>query len=135
MSRAIVVSRAVTGLLFLSQLVLGIAFWTGHAQSLVQLHMTLGGLFVLSLWALAALCARAGAPRAAALLTTFMGAIVTWFGLVQMQIVPGANHWMIRLVHLLLGLVAMASGGSLASQVPRSTRTSGRTVAEGPARA
>lgn len=135
MSRAIVASRAVTGLLFLTQLVLGIVFWTGHAQSLVQLHMALGGLFVLSLWALAAICARAGAPRGAALLVAFMGAIVAWFGMVQMQLAPGANHWVIRLVHLLLGLAAMATGGRLSRLVPPAARTPRRTVAEGPARA
>ena len=135
MSRLIVALRAVTGLLFLAQLVLGVSFWTGHALSLMQLHRMLGALFVLSLWGLTAVCARAGAPRAFAIFSALMGAIVAMFGMAQTQLMPGSDHWMVRVVHLVLGLAAMAVVGRLSRLVPRLARTNGRTVAEGHAHA
>jgi ABC-type multidrug transport system permease subunit len=130
MSRLIVALRAVTGLLFLAQLVLGVSFWTGHAQSLMQLHRMLGVLFVLSLWGLTAVCARAGAPRALALGSALMGATVAVFGMAQTQLLPGSAHWVVRVVHLLLGLAAMAIAGRLSRFVPPVTRVTGRSIAE-----
>ena len=37
------------------QVAVGIALWTGHLYWLVNLHMAIGSLFVLMLWAIAAL--------------------------------------------------------------------------------
>ncbi len=47
----------------LTLIVLGVFFWTGRALTLVPLHMRVGVVFVISLWALALLAARAGASR------------------------------------------------------------------------
>jgi hypothetical protein len=135
MSYLIVALRAVTGLLFLAQLGLGVIFWTGHAQPLMQLHRMLGALFVLVLWGLTAVCARAGAPRGLALGSALTGSIVAMFGMAQAQLMPGSAHWVIRVVHLLLAFAAMAIVGRLSRLVPPATRTTGRTIAEGHAHA
>ena len=47
---------------WLVQLALGLAFWTGNALGLVDLHQLLGILLVLALWTMAVLAYRAGVP-------------------------------------------------------------------------
>jgi len=123
MMRAIIVVRAAAGLLWLSQLVLGILFWTGHALGLMQVHMVMGGLLVLALWALALLCARAGAPRALVVLSMVWTAILPVLGFAQFQLLPGPHHWIVRVVHLVVGLVAMPLAGRLSISVRPSSGT------------
>jgi hypothetical protein len=115
--RAIVVVRSLTGLLWLIQLVVGVLFWTGHALGLMQFHMVLGVVFVLSLWTLTFLCARAGASRGRVAATAVWGAVVVLFGMTQIQILPGSYHWIIRTLHLLVGVAAMAFAGRLTMSV------------------
>ena len=52
MKYIVLIARALISLFGITLVVLGILFWTGHALSLWQVHMTLGGLFVFSLWLL-----------------------------------------------------------------------------------
>jgi hypothetical protein len=111
MLRSIFALRAISGVLFLILLVLGIVFWTGHALALVPLHMGLGSLFVVAILTFAALSARAGAPRGPVIALVTVGVIIPIVGFAQMQLAPGASHWLIRTVHLLLGFAAMAIVG------------------------
>ncbi len=123
--KAIVALRSIAGILWLAQLVLGILFWTERALGLVQLHMALGGLFVLALWILAALAARAGAPRGLVVTTVTWGVVLPLLGVAQYQLLPGASHWIIRVVHLLVGLAAMAFVGRLTMSVTRTPKPAG----------
>lgn len=116
MKIALRVARALVGITGGLQLVIGVLFWTGHALSLVGLHMALGGVFTLSLLALAVLAARAGAPRALAVVTFVWGLLLPVLGMTQMQLFPGAGHWVIRTLHLVTGIVAMALGGALTAR-------------------
>jgi hypothetical protein len=59
MNKAIVALRGVVGLIGAFQVGLGTLFWTGRAIELVRLHMILGAVFVLALWSLVVLDARA----------------------------------------------------------------------------
>ncbi len=113
MTKSILVVRSMAGFLWLAQLVLGVAFWTGHGWALVPVHMALGVGFVLALWVLAALCARAGAPIGGAVLLMTWGAVVAGLGFTQSQLLTGSSHWVIRVIHLLLGLGAMPIAGRL----------------------
>jgi len=46
--------------------------------------------------------------------TTFLwGLVLPAFGMMQMNLLPGSWHWVIRTVHLLTGLVAMRLGDLL----------------------
>jgi hypothetical protein len=128
MIRAILAVRSVAGVLWLVQLVLGVLFWTGHALGLVNVHMGLGFVFVLALWTLAFLCARAGAPRSLVAWLAVVGAVIPVLGMTQMQILPGPQHWIVRVVHLLVGIAAMPLAGRLSMAVlprrtPRATPT------------
>lgn len=113
MNTAIRVTRGVVGITGLIQLALGIVFWTGHLKNLIPFHMLNGVLFVLALWTLAGLTARAGAPIGLVVTTFVWGLVLPAFGMMHMSLLPGPWHWVIRTVHLLTGLVAMRLGDLL----------------------
>jgi len=105
--------RICGGLLIL----LGIFFWTGHALSLIPIHMLLGLVFVIALWVLAGIGARAGVGAGLVALAVLWGIIVLALGMTQTRLVPGSAHWVIRVLHLLVGLVAIRLGEVLAQRI------------------
>ena len=58
------IALVLVGLTGLTQIVLGVLFWTGHSLTLIPLHMRLGYAFMILLWAQAAFAAGAGAAPA-----------------------------------------------------------------------
>jgi hypothetical protein len=110
------------------QIVLGLLFWTGHLLTLIPLHMVIGFVFVLALWTTAALAALARVPWSYAVLAFAWGVVVILLGLTQQQLLPGPNHWIIRALHLLVGLGAMGQANGLVRRI-------GKGVAQGPAAA
>jgi hypothetical protein len=99
------------------QLVLGGLFWTGNALDLVPLHMLVGFLLVLGLWTLAALAARAGVRPTLVALAAVWGLIVSILGLNQDQLLVGSAHWVIEVLHLLVGLGAIGQAEGLAARI------------------
>jgi hypothetical protein len=89
---------------------LGLLFWTGNALTLIPVHMLLGLLLVLTLWTLAALAARAGVDLRLVLLGVVWGVIVPVLGLLQDSLLVGPAHVLIQLLHLSVGLAAIALG-------------------------
>jgi hypothetical protein len=114
--------RTITGIqmgirvLGVIQLVLGVLFWTGNALGLVDLHQLIGILLVLALWTQAALAHRAGVPGGLVAGAVILGLIVPIVGLTQREIFPGSAHWVIQVVHLLLGLGLLAMAENLATR-------------------
>ncbi len=100
----------------LTAVVLGLLFWAGYARNLIPLHMLAGSLLVLSVWTLAFLAARAGLNRGFVLLTVLWGVLVPVFGMTQAGLLPGDAHWVIQVLHLLVGIVAMVLGQGLATR-------------------
>ena len=98
-------------------IILGILFWAGHARSLVSLHMLLGLILVLALWTLAFLGARAGVGAGFVSLAIAWGIIVLFLGLTQASLLPRSAHWVIQLLHLVVGLAAMGLGDRLAQRI------------------
>lgn len=98
-------------------IILGILFWTGHARSLVSLHMLLGLILVLALWVLAFVGARAGVGAGFVSLVIAWGIVVLFLGMTQTRLLPGSAHWVIELLHLLVGLAAMGMGDRLAQRI------------------
>jgi hypothetical protein len=99
------------------QLVLGGLFWTGNARGLVPLHMLVGFLLVLGLWTLAALAARAGVRPPLVAVAAVWGLIVPILGLSQDQLLVGSAHWVIEVLHLLVGLGAIGQAEGLAARI------------------
>lgn len=102
-----------TGLILI---VLGLSFWTGHALSLIPVHKQIGYLFVLALWAEAAFAARAAAAPGFVALVFLWGLVVAFLGMTQDRLLIGNAHWIIKLLHLLLGIAALGLAERLAAR-------------------
>jgi len=115
----VLIARSLISLFGIALVVLGILFWTGHALSLLSLHTALGGLFVICLWVLAVVGFLVPGSRALALIVLIWSLIVPALGVTQLRLMPGADHWVIQTLHLLVGLIAMGLGHALARRIGR----------------
>jgi hypothetical protein len=107
MNKLTFIIRILNRLFGTATLVLGITFWTGHAFQLLPLHMLTGSLVVLVLWTIALSSLRQPERRGLSIFAIIWGAMVPLLGIFQSQILPGDSHWVIRVVHLIAGIVAM----------------------------
>lgn len=95
----------------LAAIILGILFWTGNADNLIAVHMLIGIVAVLSLWVIGlAQGFIKGGSFGLALATFIVGLALAIVGLYQQQWLPGSSHWIIQVIHLLLGLAAIGLG-------------------------
>ena len=99
------------------QIVLGLLFWTNNAFALLPVHILSGFILVLALWTLAILAGLAGASRGAVALALVWGLVVPILGLTQSRLLPGSAHWVIEVLHLLVGLFAIGQGAGLARRI------------------
>ena len=105
----------------LIELVLGILFWTGNADSLQIVHIVIGILVVLSLWTLGIAQGLAGGSFGLALATFLIGFLLVLVGLFQTRWLIGSNHWVIQIIHLLLGLSAIGLAEMIGARYRRMT--------------
>lgn len=105
------------------QLVLGLIVWTGRADGLIPIHMLVGLLLVISLWTLAFLAARAGAGGGLAVVAFLLGLVLPILGMTQEGLLAGSSHWVIQVIHLVLGIAAIGTGEALGTQVRRPEAT------------
>jgi len=104
---SVFVTRIVGRVIALVQVTLGIFVWTGRGDSLIPLHIAVGLLLVVDLWAAVALGLRSGAPIGLAVLALVWIVGMPVFGLVQANLVPGDAHVAIQILHLVVGLAAV----------------------------
>lgn len=123
MNAATTVLRTLARLTGLIQIILGLLFWTGNALNLIVVHIFVGLVLVLTLWGLAILGAFAGVNRGVVALALVWGLIVPIFGLTQSTILPGSLHWIIEVLHLLVGLSAIGQAEGLAKRIKQTTVT------------
>lgn len=105
------IASAVLTLAGLLALISGVLFWTGTAPNLVTLHMLLGFLAVGALWVIG--LAQAFAQRGSwivASCTVIVGAAMVAIGMMQSSLLVGRFHWVIQVIHLLLGLLTIGIG-------------------------
>ena len=124
MRTAITLARRTVQLTGMTQVLLGLLLWTGRAPGVRTPHMIIGVGFVLGLLALAGLAARAGRGCGLAATTAALGLVLPVFGALHPRLLPGPGHWLIRLLHLALGLAAMA----LAARLERAVRDGAREL-------
>jgi hypothetical protein len=120
MRTATTVIQMLLRVLGLIMIVLGLLFWTGNALNLIGLHMLLGIIVVLLLWALAIMAARSGISLGLVALGSAWGLIVVALGMTQNQLLPGDAHWVIKVLHLLVGIIALGIAERLAGSIKRS---------------
>ncbi|GAC1393119.1 MAG: hypothetical protein NVS4B12_16590 [Ktedonobacteraceae bacterium] len=99
-------------------LILGIIFWTGNAPgALVSVHMLLGILVTLSLWVLGFLFGRAeGGNWGLAAVAIVWGLLVVGVGSLQIGQDPST---IVKIIHLLIGLLAIGIGEMVAGRYKR----------------
>jgi hypothetical protein len=105
----------------LIELALGILFWTGNADSLKIVHIVIGIAVVLSLWTLGIAQGLQGGSFGLALATFFVGFLLVLVGLFQKGWLVDSNHWIIQVIHLLLGLSAIGLAEMIGGRYRRMT--------------
>jgi hypothetical protein len=101
-------------LLAVVQVTLGILFWTGNAFTLIPLHMLTGLILVLAIWVLAGLALRSGVGYGLPVLAIVWGVLVIALGMTQDSLLTGDLHWLIQVLHLLVGVAAVGQAEALA---------------------
>jgi hypothetical protein len=107
----------ITGLI---QIALGLLFWSGNLLALLPVHILSGLVLVLSLWTLAFAGARSGVQPGLVAVAFVWGLIVVLLGLSQGAILTTGPHWVIQVLHLLVGLVAIGQAEALGVRIRRS---------------
>jgi hypothetical protein len=105
------IASAVLTISGLLALILGLLFWSGSALNLVSMHMLLGFLAVGALWVvgIGQAFARTGSWMIAAC-ALVVGLAMVVIGMNQSSLMAGEFHWVIRVVHLVLGLLTIGTG-------------------------
>jgi hypothetical protein len=119
LQRGIRIAQMFVRLAGLVLLMLGIVIWTGHGASLIRTHAALGVFFVLALWTVAAfgLAARIGYVLPGRLI--IWGVVIGWFGISQQHLFPGTYHWIVQVLHLAVGMIAIGLAEVVAARVKK----------------
>ena len=98
-------------------LILGLLFWSGTALHLGSVHMLLGFLTVAALWVigLSQAFAKGGSWMLAACAVA-VGLLLVILGIEQATLLVGDRHWIIQVIHLLLGILAIGLGHMAAAR-------------------
>jgi hypothetical protein len=116
-SRTVTIARGLVRAAFIVQIVLGVIFWTGNALGLKNLHMLIGFILVLSLETIVVAAARRGVEVGLVILAGVWGVVTVLLGLTQESILVGSAHWVIRVLHLLVGIGAIGLSEALAGRI------------------
>lgn len=101
-------------------LLLGIFLWTGNFDGLTMYHMLLGILVVLALWLLAIAYAMTGKANIGMVIGAIvLGLAQAALGGTQSAIMPTTGHWVIQVIHLLLGLGVIGIGEGIMSRMKK----------------
>ena len=122
MKAFVIATRWLIRVLAVVQVVLGVLFWTNNALTLISLHMTSGIVLVVALWIQAIIAARAGIGYAIPVLAFVWGGVVIALGMRQDSLLVGDLHWLIQVLHLIVGLTAVAQAEALAGRTLRRLR-------------
>ena len=92
-------------------LIFGLVLWTGMALNIISLHMLLGLLAVAALWVIGIGQALIrGGSWIIAVSAVIVGALTGWLGMIQASLLVGDYHWIIQVIHLLLGVLMIGLG-------------------------
>ena len=117
MNLATTILRWVVRITGLVQLVLGLALWSGNLLQYLQFHILDGFVFTLALLAVVVPAAFARVGLGLVLVGIVWVVVVPVLGMAQTQILPGDLHWIVRVVHLLVGVGAIGFADRLAGTV------------------
>jgi hypothetical protein len=116
-SRTVTIARGLVRAAFIVQIVLGVIFWTGNALGLKNLHILIGFILVLALETIVVAAARRGVDTGLWVLAGVWGVVTVLLGISQENLLTGSAHWVIRVLHLLVGIGAIGLSESLAGRI------------------
>jgi hypothetical protein len=116
MALSIVILRWVIRLAFLAGLLLGIVLWLGHGYSLLRLHMWIGFIVAFALLAIVIVSLLARVKPVLPVIALLWAIALPVIGIAQLHVMPGSGHWVIQVIHLILGLGAIGLGEALAKR-------------------
>jgi len=106
-------------------LIFGVLSWINVLpDSLIGIHMLLGIIVVLSLWILGGVIATTRGGIGLGIGAIVLGLITLALGLTQQQILPDPNslHWIVQVIHLLIGLSAIGMGEAVSGRYKRQSQ-------------
>jgi hypothetical protein len=109
-NRTVTIALYVLRIAGIGAIALGLAFWSGQLLGLLRVHMALGLAVVLALWTLSVAAVVHGGMAGRAAVLIILGLAVLIVGMTQTSLLPGPQHWVVRAVHLLLGVGALRQG-------------------------
>jgi hypothetical protein len=114
------IASVVLSLAGLLALILGLLFWFGMSLNLMTMHMLLGFLAVTALWVIGIGQAFfKGGSWIIAACALVVGALMIVLGMIQSSLMVGEFHWIIQVIHLLLGLLTIGIGHMGAARASR----------------
>lgn len=127
--KALTITQMILRVAALLAVIMGITFWIKPelyytAKALINIHMLLGIIVVLSLWAIGFIQGRLkGGSFGLALGTFIIGLIVAIVGMFQHSWKEaGVNVELMNSIHLLLGIIAVGFGEMISGRVKRATK-------------
>lgn len=108
--------RWIVRLVGLAAIVLGLVLWTGNGYAYLKLHMWLGFIVTFALLLLVAISLLARLGPMLPVLALVWAVLLPVLGIAQLRIVLGPNHWVIQVVHLILGLGAIGLAETLGAR-------------------
>ncbi|HEU5228616.1 MAG TPA: hypothetical protein VFU49_12450 [Ktedonobacteraceae bacterium] len=101
-------------------LILGLIFWTSDTRgTLVPIHMLLGIIVTLALLILGGVIMTVKGGLGIGIAAIVLAIVVPIIGLTQTQLLGGSLHWIIQVIHLLIGLAAIGMGEMIAGRYRR----------------
>jgi ABC-type multidrug transport system permease subunit len=107
--------RIISGIAGLGALLLGVLFWIAGVE-LISFHMLFGLIVALTLLVMSVIAVSTRGSRIWGLIGIVYAFIVLIFGVTQSRILVGDLHWLIRTLHLLVGLGALVLIGRIAAR-------------------
>ncbi len=96
------------------QMLLGVMFWAGTAQALIPAHIFVGTIVAAALLMLAIQGLRARIPVGLGVLSIVWSLLLPALGALQSRILVGPSHWIVEVIHLLVGITAMGLASFIA---------------------
>src|SRR5579884_3083725 len=104
------ITRWTAGIGGLIALLLGLGIWF-IGLNVISVHMLFGIIVALSLLLAGIVALSAARLRVLGVIDIIYAIIVPIFGLSQFNLLPGGLHWLIQVLHMLVGIGAMALAG------------------------
>lgn len=103
--------QVVGGLVGLGALALGLTIWLTSLDTIIGIHMIFGLIVVLILLIFGIQAVTTRELRLLGIIDIVYALIVPILGVTQFNLLPGSLHWLIQVLHLLVGLGAIALMG------------------------